>query len=693
MNLLIQEAMMIPAPNKIARLTLLSLALGALAMPQVALAATSKPAKTAPRAATAKKKPASKTAQAPRTAVNNSAAVFYRNAFAAVEAGKTDLVQTLATRGPDPILNKVLRGYAMTLPGNDYTFDELSGFIEKNPDWPKLKGIQMIVEQKMPATMSAAEIALWYTNHAPITLVGFYRYIDALNQTGRENEALKAVRERWIGGTFGQDDQTAFFARFRSWLTNNDMWARTDRLLWDNEATQARRMAPYLTATDQNVLEARLALYGDDSRASSWLERIPRDAQNDPGLLYQRLRYYVKNNRDDEANDLLLNAPAELGKPGSWWNQRNIMVRRAIDAQNFSLAYRLAANHGQTEPKPLVQAEFLSGWLALRFLNNATVAVQHFKNLYNAASTPISRARGAYWMGRCYEVLGNKLEAEQAYQDAAIFNTSYYGQLASTRIYGTPVQIAKFDPPLPDSVRKSFFARDNIRAIKRLMDINQKERAKTFFMAAADYATKRADFILLTEVAGQVRRPDLGILAVKEATQKNMLIQNGGFPLVNVAIPSPPEQAFTLSLIRQESMFNPDATSSVGARGLMQLMPRTAKEVSHKIGLPYSEARLEDPEYNIQLGTAFVAKQLDRFDGSYVLALAGYNAGPSRARDWVEKYGDPRSANIDTIDWIEAIPIPETRNYVQRILENIQVYRAKLAGGHAPLRILEDLKR
>ena len=236
-------------------------------------------------------------------------------------------------------------------------------------------------------------------------------------------------------------------------------------------------------------------------------------------------------------------------------------------------------------------------------------------------------------------------------------------------------------------------SRDIIRATERLLDIGEDDRARAFFRAATDKATERAEFIILTEIATRMHRPDLAIQTIKAANQKNMLIATGGFPLLTLHTPTPPEIAFTHALIRQESMFAPAAESGVGARGLMQLMPATAKETAKKLGIRYRTSSLSDPAYSLQLGTAFVQQQIEHFNGSYILALAGYNAGPGRVNEWLRAFGDPRTGAIDPVDWVELIPIHETRNYVQRIVESLQVYRSKLAGGQAPLLILKDLRR
>lgn len=620
-------------------------------------------------------------------------AKYYHRAFAAIESNNPQQAESLAARGPDPLLNKIVRGYAMALPGNDYRFEELNAFIAANPHWPGLKGIQMIAERKMPANAVPSQVVAWFSARPPVTLTGFVRYADALNQSGMEQAAENAVRARWINGDFTGDEQISFFTRYSSLLDRDAMWARMDHLLWKGDDVEARRLMPYLDAADQSVAEARLALASQSRNAEILVSRVPSGAQRDPGLLYQLLRWRVKNGLDDDADDILLHAPSNLGNPEAWWDQRQVMARRALMRRDYTLAYRLASEHGQTDTKSLVQAEFLSGWIALRFLERPETAKEHFQNLYDSATSPISRARGAYWLGRTYEALGDKNAAEQAYEDAAAFNTSYYGQLAATRIYATPMLTAKADPPLPEAARRVFMSRDLIHAIIRLSDIGETERARSFFHVAAESATERAEFIVLTEIAAHMHRPDLGIQAVKAAGQKDMLIENGGFPLLNMHVPTPPESAFTHALIRQESMFNPEAESGVGARGLMQLMPRTAKDVAKRIGVRYRETRLSEPAYSLQLGTAFVQEQIERFDGSYILALAGYNAGPGRVHEWLGQFGDPRSANIDPIDWIEMIPVNETRNYVQRIMENLQIYRAKLAGGQSRLMILKDLRR
>lgn len=617
----------------------------------------------------------------------------YRRAFALLDSGYADQANIFAIRGRDPILNKVIRSAYMAHPGNDISFSEMADFISSEPDWPNLRGILAIAEQKIPANASSEQIINWFNLHSPVTIVGFYRYIDAENELGQTDAVAEQIRNRWTDGDFSNSELAAFYSRFPMFIGPHEIWARLDHLLWKNDISGVHALFPYADNDMKAVAEARMALANQSRHALSLADDVPSAWTNNPGLLYEKLRWYRKNNDDQYADKILLNAPHELGDPDAWWEERQIMVRRAIEQHNYKLAYNLAANHGLTNPKKAVQAEFLAGWLALRFLNNPEEAHPHFQTLYEISTTPVSRARGAYWLARSEEALGDQDTAQQDYENAAALNMTYYGQLAAVRIYNRPTVRATPEPPIPATVRNQFYSRDTIQAAEKLYALGERDRARNFFNAAKDFANQRAEFALLTELAYKIERPDLAIETAKTANQKNFMITAGGYPILTLRMPTPPETAFTHAVIRQESMFNSTAGSGAGAKGLMQLMPATAKSVAKKLGVRYSESRLYDPNYSLRLGTAFMEAQIDDFNGSYILALAGYNAGPHRVREWLSEIGDPRDESIDPIDWVELIPVQETRNYVQRIIENLQIYRARLNGGQAPLLILKDLRR
>ncbi len=617
----------------------------------------------------------------------------YREAFALLDDGKAEAAMAIAKRYRKSPLYKVVRASYMAAPGNDVSFQEMAAFIDRNPAWPNVKGILMIAEQKMPASMPANQAINWFAEHPPVTLSGFATAVEALNASGHGQNANDLIRARWVEGDFSPNDLAAFYDNYGRALGPDACWARMDRLTWKGDESGARALSFCADPGMKATAAARFALARQRADAASLLAKVPEEWRNDPGLIYERLRWHVRNDNDAAALTLFAQQPNMAAYQDKWWEQRRILIRRMIDKKDYPRAYALAVQHGTSDPKPLTQAEFLAGWLALRFLDQPADARAHFENLSNAASSPITRARGSYWLGRACEAMGDATAARQAYEAAATYSATFYGQLAEARIAPNTQIRAAPEPAIPAHIRADFYNRDNIRATEALHALGQPDRARAFFRAATDAAAQRAEFALLTELAYRIDRPDLAIEAAKAANQQNIMVTAGGFPLLDRPLPSRPDPAFTHAVIRQESMFKTDAKSPAGARGLMQLMPATAKGVAQKIGLRFKEKKLHDPEYNLRLGTSFIQHQLDAFDGSYILALAGYNAGPRRVREWMESIGDPRDPTVDPIDWIELIPVYETRNYVQRILENLQIYRARLNGGQARLQILQDLKR
>ncbi|HEU0118388.1 MAG TPA: hypothetical protein VFR09_07115, partial [Alphaproteobacteria bacterium] len=471
----------------------------------------------------APKAPAKKTAKPAAAAPANNEASAYHRAIEAIENGHSDQAEAVLQHGHDPALNKVLMGLYMAQPGNSMTYRQISAFIDAHPDWPGLKGILAIAEQKMPNDTPPSEVIAWYTAHPAVTTAGFTHATEALEANGQSQLVPQLVRARWIENDFGGEDLQTFHARFSRYLDSDTEWARLDRLLWKNDSVGARRMFVYVDDDMKAVADARLALANQNGNADAFIERVPGSWQNTPGLLYERLRWRVKNNMDDEALDILRRAPQELGKQEAWWEQRQIIIRRLLMAHDYDMAYRLSAQHGQTDPKTLIQGEFLAGWIALRFLNNPDRAVTHFQTLYDNASTPVSRARGAYWLGRSYEALQDKDGAEQAYETASALNITYYGQLASMRLYEQPTITAQPEPTIPGPTRQSFYNRDLIRAVERLHAIGEDDHVHAFFHAAVEAATQRSDFALLTELAYQIGRPDYAIEAAKAANQRNMM--------------------------------------------------------------------------------------------------------------------------------------------------------------------------
>jgi soluble lytic murein transglycosylase len=504
------------------------------------------------------------------------------------------------------------------------------------------------------------------------------------------------VRERWVSGGFGATEEMDLRARFGELLRPRDHIARLDRLVWDNEEAAARRMFSLVDSGHQALAEARLFLANmKKGNIDTVLNKVPPSLQSDPGLLYERARWRRRKDMDDGALEILMNRPADMVRPAAWWSEMHILARRSIEKGNYAEAYRIARNSGQKDGLALSQAEFLAGWLALRFLNKPQEALKHFEQLYAAVSAPISRSRGAYWAGRAAEDLKQPDQARRWYDLAGEHVTTFYGQLARKQVRNTNEAAVPGDARIGEDAVAAFNAAELPRLARMLNLIDPvADREGIFVRRMGSNAKTAQDYALVTRLAQDIVRPDLAVAVAKQAVQDGFTLINAGYPVVSMPDLGWLEPALVHSLIRQESTFNENAVSPAGARGLMQLMPATAKQVAGQLGMQHTNSRLtSDPTYNIALGSAYMRELIDRFNGSYVLAIAAYNAGPGRVREWLQTNGDPRAEGVDVVDWIELIPIYETRNYVQRVMEGVHIYRARMDRGHAKLLLEEDLRR
>ncbi|MGB4100389.1 MAG: lytic transglycosylase domain-containing protein [Alphaproteobacteria bacterium] len=613
----------------------------------------------------------------------------YRQAFHALDAGRTGAAIAAAKRAGSPLLRKVILAETITSPNDPYSFEQIIDFIEKNRVWPDRKSLLLAAEEKLTDAVPATVRANWFTAHQPITMFAFAHAAAALNSTGETARALNMIRERWIDGDFTRDELQFFTERYLRQMRPVDHWARTDRLLRDKKFDDATRMRDFLPEGQRALTRARIALAQDQRNAPEYASAVPEPLRHDAGLILEMLRWARRHDRNAEAVALLQNQPATPADAESWWNERQIQARRALVDRDIPRAYQLARDHRLQEGLPMTQAEFLAGWIALRLQHKPQIAIQHFTQMYEASTYPISRARGAYWLGRAYDAQNDPAQSASWYAKAKEYPATYYGQLALAEAQ-TPM-LSTAEPTISDAARQKFRQHELIRIARALRQIGELKRFGQFILARADHATTREEFIQLAELAGQSGRPDIAVKIAKRATQNRQIISGSGFPVPDYPLTGTPDKALVLALMRQESTFTPDIVSPAGARGLMQLMPTTARAVARKEGVIFQNKKLSDPRYNIRLGSAYLAHLLKQFNGSIILAVAAYNAGPSRVKGWIEQYGDPR-LRADPIDWIEIIPIYETRNYVQRVIEGMQIYRAQLNKGRAKLRILDDLR-
>jgi soluble lytic murein transglycosylase len=527
-----------------------------------------------------------------------------------------------------------------------------------------------------------------------VTPLARLRQADILMDSGHQQQAIDLIRAVWVESDFTAFEEKSLLQRYHGILRGEDQAQRLDRLIWDGQTTQAKRMLRHVGPDTAALGEARLALAEMEPGAERLIARVPAQLQRNPGLLFERMRWRRHKDHDDDAAEILEHAPADLGRPAAWATERLILVRRLLADDKAPLAYRLAVRHGLTEGATFAELEFFAGWVALRFLHQPDAAYNHFVRLYDEVKLPISIARGAYWAARAAEAMGYKQLGAAWYATAAQQITTYYGQLAAMQLGGTISATALAEPqPRPEDVT-AFNQNELVRLARELAECSADDYVPPFLRRLVDQAKSPAEFTLAAHLAKEVARPDLAVTAAKYASYSGVTLLEEGYPLTELPPGGQIEPPLLLAMTRQESAFDRQATSSAGALGLMQLMPATASRIAKSLRLPFSPTRLtSDMRYNVTLGRAYLGSLIDNFSGSYVLAIAAYNAGPARVREWMQDYGDPRTGKVDVIDWIESIPYSETRNYVQRVLENLQVYRLRLSKETLSFSLASDLKR
>ena len=630
-------------------------------------------------------------------AVSRADIALYVDAFRAAVRDNWRHAHRLARRASDPLGATILRWWDYSRSGSTASFAEIARFMDEHPDWPDQRLLQINAEAAMARGVSDADVIAWYHWRDPVSAPGRLRYADALLARGEDDRAAALVRKAWVEGSFSSRELRETHRRYRSMLRPEDHIARLDRLVWANHARAARRMYRYVDEGHQLLAEARLTLRARQGGVDWAIERVPRELRDHPGLVYERLRWRRAKGRDDDAHALLRSRPRDLGpRPKLWWRERAILVRRALEDGLAQRAYALAAGHGQTAASTYSEAEWLAGWIALRFLDDTRAAFPHFVNMHGAVTMPISRSRGAYWAGRAAEAFDDRDRAVLWYEKAAAYPGTFYGQLAIARI-------AARDAPLigaaaATTAGPTLDGHSLVAAVRFLTFLGRDYLAEPFYDRLSQLARNEADHASVSTLALSVGQPDQSIRAAQRAARDGYVSIDRLFPLADVPFARDDdalEHALVLAMIRQESRFDRQARSSAGALGLMQLMPRTAQSVARSMGLNNSRERLtSNAAHNIALGSRYLDDLIERYDGSYLLAVAAYNGGPRNVALWMAANGDPRrDPDVDIIDWIEMIPIPETRNYVQRVLEGTQVYRWQLGRRPTASSLERDLAR
>ncbi len=567
--------------------------------------------------------------------------------------------------------------------GNRATFTEYKQFIERVKYYPRIDRVRYLGEHKINSkNHTKNEIIQWFDKYPPLSGFGKMMLGNALLSKNKES-AINLIKEGFITADLSKNDLIFFRKKFKKYLNSSDYIKRADYLAWENKYWDLKRMLRYLPKDYQLLYTARQLLMSRSYGVDSAISNVPASLKKDAGLNYDRLKWRRKRGRVDSSLEILLsikNNKDYMVRPDKWWIERSIIARSLIYKKRYEQAYKITSKHGLSEGAELAEAEWMSGWIALSFLKDPILAKSHFTKFYNNVGYPISLSRGAYWLGKANLALNNKEEADKWFKEGSKYLTTYYGQLSHMKIYPNKTFELKETTQVDKNYAESFYKNKLVAIVHLLDEVKKDKYTKHILRFLANDNVSAGSEILAAKLATDISRFDFAIQVSKIASYQKRFHNKYNYPVIStpnkVGSRKIPEQALILSIIRQESEFDISARSRVGAQGLMQLMPYTAKTVAKQAKVSYSKSRLTtSPEYNINLGSFYIAGLILDYDGSYPFAVAAYNAGPKRVKYWKKINKDPQKKQIDYVDWVELIKFKETRNYVQRVMENYNVYR------------------
>ncbi len=620
-----------------------------------------------------------------------------RGLAAAMEAARAENWQaaTAAAGRRDALARDLVEWHRLR--AGDGSAAEVVAFLNRRGDWPGLALLRKRSEAQI-ARAGRRTVLQFFSAHAPQTGRGALAYGQALISSGQKTAGEAVIVEAWKTMAMATADHDAYLAQHGRLLRNHHA-DRTDHLLWDGHLVSSARMLPLLSADDRALAEARIALQDQKPGVDTKIEAVPANLRKSPGLAYDRFAWRDAKRRQADAIDLMLSQSTSakgLGQPDKWLRRRRDFARQEMRDGNYERAYQLAAFHFSTpnDGYGYADSEWIAGYVALRHLKDPELAVYHFNRFITAAETPISIGRGGYWLGRAYSAMGNAEKAHAAYSAAAHYQSSFYGLLAAEAI-GRPFDTSLASPASAGDWRNAAFMNSSVaQAGLALLKAGELTLAERFFTHLSE-GLAAEQLPLLGQMTLDLKEPHLAVMISKRVARRGIELKNAYFPLHPlVQNRLPMAQEMTLAISRRESEFDPSVVSHAGARGLMQLMPATAKLVAGELGIEgdHRTARLtQDWKYNARLGARYLSGLAETFDGNVILMAAGYNAGPHRPLAWMERYGDPRRKQVDVIDWIEHIPFNETRNYVMRVTESLPVYRARLGKTALPMPFSSEL--
>ncbi|MET0219995.1 MAG: lytic transglycosylase domain-containing protein [Tardiphaga sp.] len=619
------------------------------------------------------------------------------NVIELVRKHKPDDATQVETSISDPVARKLAEWIILRSDNNNASVERYRAFISANPSWPS----QTFMRRRLEAALwddkrDDSVVWSWFETESPLSAKGRFSLARAMLARGDRANAERLVREAWRSDAMSEETESNALDMFGALLSGGDHKARMDTLLYGSEQEAAMRAARRLGAGYVALAKARIASARKAPNSRALLEAVPSELHNDTGYVFSKIQLLRREEKFDEAAQLMMGAPKDpnrLYNLDEWWIERRLIARKMIDTGEYRTAYLIARDAAlPTRDIYKTEQEFTAGWIALRFLNDPATAAQHFARIGVGSVNPTTLARAGYWQGRAAEAMGRMQEARAAYNAAAQQSTSYYGQLARAKL-GLP-QLA-LNASLAGRGRGAERL-EVVRAVQLLYDLDEGEIAIPIFADMGDNGDEDA-LLGLAEVAARHADARAMLLVGKSALNRGLPFDHYAYPVNGIpafrSIGPEVEQGVIFSIARQESAFNPAVVSPAQAYGLMQVTPDAGRYVCKRAGVGFDLNRMKtDPVYNAQLGSAELGGLLEDYRGSYIMTFAAYNAGRGSVKKWVDRYGDPRDPKVDAVDWVELIPFSETRNYVQRVMENLQVYRARF-GGSSRLQIEADLHR
>ncbi|WP_235561386.1 lytic transglycosylase domain-containing protein [Brevundimonas sp. Root1279] len=628
--------------------------------------------------------------------LNEQDSALFRQGLAQARARDVMGARSTAANISDPTARKLVEWALIDTSGEQLSYSDLAAASTSFAGWPRGDSRRAATERALDLAYGQPDAAIaLFADTPPTTVQGAIALAGALEQRGRNDDARALITEWWRTKSFDESQQSRILNRWGGWLNQADHEARLNMLLLGPHGPATRSMTGLVSSDRQAVANAVMTLrsaYSPDAVVAG----LSSSQAMDPAVVLERVRILRSQSRQSEGFPLLRAlpaAPSSTDAQNTLWTERRNYFLDALQVRNWQAAYDAMAGHGFPSGERKVDAEFFAGWVALTKLNDPARAAQHFETLRQSSSTPITQGRANYWLGRAAEAQGNTPAAVGYYRAGATHIQTFYGQLAAEKAGITTLTLPA-DPNPSASDRAAFEGNEVVRAMRILGENGETSLFRVFAYQLDDDLPGAVDLAQLMDLSRAYGEGFTAMMVGRAASQRGILMPERQYPIrIPPQVSGAAPLEFTLAITRQESSFDPRARSGADARGMMQFLPATASGVARRLGMPYSAERLWEPDYNMTLGSYHLGELMRNFGGSMLLTTVGYNAGPARPPQWVARCGDPRSGSVDPVDFIECAPFTETRNYMMRVMENMQVYKARLNGGSAPLTLSQDIRR